>query len=426
MSKQINDLNKSLKEQLHLNEKQDKNDNNLKTKDKTIIGAINEIQNSYASAEYVDVNLKMTSGDLTKLQTTNKNNLVGAINELFQNVDSGKQLIAGAIGDSSITKDSTFQAMSNAIAGRVKPAGTAVASNVLSGKTFINSTGQTITGSMTERGYYTDYSGYFTTNDANIFIGIQPGAYLSSTGSGYPEILVPKTKVNNLRPENIVNGKEILGVWGTATINSLGGVEAPRIINNPHATAYGGIPTFYKIDNDKSLWCRGYNGYGCLGLGDTSNSKATLTQVTTNINNDVKQVAGGSAFTFIVKTNGSLWSCGVQGYLGLGQNSGNKTTFTQVTTNINNDVKQVACGYNHTVILKNDGSLWACGFNDMGQFGNGIKTNTIQFSFTHIDIGNDIKEIVCGNYYTIILKNDGSAWVTGKIGTTTYTSFTQM
>ena len=48
------------------------------------------------------------------LSTTNKT-VVGAINELFQNVDSGKQLIADAIDDASITKDSTFSAMSEVI-----------------------------------------------------------------------------------------------------------------------------------------------------------------------------------------------------------------------------------------------------------------------------------------------------------------------
>jgi hypothetical protein len=52
--------------------------------------------------------------ELDGLQTESKD-LVGAINELFQNVDNGKQLIANAIDDESITKDSTFEAMSNAI-----------------------------------------------------------------------------------------------------------------------------------------------------------------------------------------------------------------------------------------------------------------------------------------------------------------------
>jgi hypothetical protein len=97
----------------------------------------------------------------------------------------------------------------------VVPQGNASANQVLQGSTFMNSSGQTITGTMTEYGYYTDYSGYLATNNETIYLGIKPGAYLIPTSAGYPEITIPKSKVNNLRPENIVSGKEILGVWGT-------------------------------------------------------------------------------------------------------------------------------------------------------------------------------------------------------------------
>ena len=128
MSKTINNLNKSLAENITpdkigaaTSSDLDTVKNNigtvskLQTKDKTnLVGAINEIQNSYATAEYVDVNLKMTSGDLTKLQTTNKTNLVGAINELFQSANNGKQIIADAIG-SPLSSDDTFAAMGNSI-----------------------------------------------------------------------------------------------------------------------------------------------------------------------------------------------------------------------------------------------------------------------------------------------------------------------
>ena len=54
-------------------------------------------------------------GDINNLQTNNKT-LVSAINELFQNANNGKELIADAIGEPLDSSD-TFQAMSNDIHG---------------------------------------------------------------------------------------------------------------------------------------------------------------------------------------------------------------------------------------------------------------------------------------------------------------------
>ena len=53
-------------------------------------------------------------GDLNELQTSNKESVVGAINELFQNANNGKELIADAIGEPLDSSD-TFSAMSNDI-----------------------------------------------------------------------------------------------------------------------------------------------------------------------------------------------------------------------------------------------------------------------------------------------------------------------
>ena len=93
------------------------------------------------------------------------------------------------------------------------------------------------------------------------------------------------------------------------------------------------------------------------------------------------------------------------------------------------DVKQVACGYDHTVIIKNDGSVWACGDNNNGELGLGNTTDRTTFIKVNI---NDVKQIACGHYHTIILKNDGTVWTCGdneygQLGlgnTSTKTSFT--
>ena len=42
---------------------------------------------------------------------------------------------------------------------------------------------------------------------------------------------------------------------------------------------------------------------------------------------------------------------------------------TPVSVDVSSDVAAVSTRYNHTMILKSDGSLWATGDNDYGQLG---------------------------------------------------------
>ena len=96
---------------------------------------------------------------------------------------------------------------------------------------------------------------------------------------------------------------------------------------------------------------------------------------------------GYSGHSLILKNDGTLWGCGrnIYGQLGLG-NTNYITTFTEITTNTD-DIKQIYCGDYHTFILKNDGTLWGCGKNDYGQLGLGDKTN--RNVFTEINANTD-------------------------------------
>ena len=80
-------------------------------------------------------------------------------------------------------------------------------------------------------------------------------------------------------------------------------------------------------------------------------------------------VAAGRYHTMVVKQDGSLWATGRNEYGQLGDGSTtDKHSFVEVITN---NVKVVATGYTHTMVVKQDGSVWATGENWAGQLGDG-------------------------------------------------------
>ena len=68
-------------------------------------------------------------------------------------------------------------------------------------------------------------------------------------------------------------------------------------------------------------------------------------------------------------------------------------------------------GSSHSMVLKQDGSVWGTGCNKYGQLGEGLTTDTR--SFVQI-IPSDAIAVATGNYYSMVLKQDGSVWATGR------------
>ncbi len=164
------------------------------------------------------------------------------------------------------------------------------------------------------------------------------------------------------------------------------------------------------LKNDGTLWGCGANGYGQLGLEDKSNRN--IFTIANSAPGNIKLVDCGEYHTSILTNDGTLWGCGYNGYgqLGLGDTD-NRTIFTQIT----NDIKSVYCGGNHTIILKNDGTLWGCGNNSSGQLGLGDTTNRTIFTKITTNASN-VKSVYCGFDHTLILKDDGTLWGCGNNG----------
>ncbi|MBZ0219539.1 MAG: chitobiase/beta-hexosaminidase C-terminal domain-containing protein [Candidatus Methylomirabilis sp.] len=124
-------------------------------------------------------------------------------------------------------------------------------------------------------------------------------------------------------------------------------------------------------------------------------------------------MSAGQYHTVSIKSDGTLWAWGYneQGQLGDGTTI-NKTSPVQIGTD--NDWASVATGDNHTIALKSDGTLWAWGLNYYGQLGDG--TTTDKYAPVQIGAGNNWASVAAGSGHTIALKSDGTLWAWGLNG----------
>ena len=73
-------------------------------------------------------------------------------------------------------------------------------------------------------------------------------------------------------------------------------------------------------------------------------------------------------------------------------------------------VKMVASSGYHTLVLKEDGTLWTCGHNGTGQLGNVTIGNHLEF----VKIADGVRSISAGSEHSFFIKNDGSLWICGR------------
>ena len=112
----------------------------------------------------------------------------------------------------------------------------------------------------------------------------------------------------------------------------------------------------------------GSNGYGQLGNGETVFETEKPVAVS-GMNNALSvTVGGGGSFALVVKSDHSLWACGIndRGQLGSGTTQGS-AEYIKIMDN----VSKAAAGDKFAFAVKQDGTLWAWGANDRGQLGDG-------------------------------------------------------
>ncbi|MDD4688788.1 MAG: S8 family serine peptidase [Eubacteriales bacterium] len=117
---------------------------------------------------------------------------------------------------------------------------------------------------------------------------------------------------------------------------------------------------------------------------------------------DNVQVATGSAFTVVLKNDGTVWTFGSNYCGNLGNGDVLNRTVTSSSTPVQvvglTNVVQIAAGIDHAIALKDDGTVWAWGENGGVSYAN----VAIQISgFSNID------KIAAGGYNSAVIDNNG-------------------
>jgi len=166
------------------------------------------------------------------------------------------------------------------------------------------------------------------------------------------------------------------------------------------------------ILDDGSVSCWGYNGNGQLGDGTTTDSRNTPTQ-TSSLGTDRTAVAitaeGPSTCAILDDGSVSCWGYNAYGQLGDGTTT-NRNTPTQTSSlGSGRTAVSITVGYRHTCAILDDGSVSCWGYNGYGGLGDGTTTNRNTPTPTS-SLGTDrtAVAITAGAYHTCAILDDGS------------------
>lgn len=156
------------------------------------------------------------------------------------------------------------------------------------------------------------------------------------------------------------------------------------------------------LKSDGTVCGWGDNQQGELGIGSFTYDEQTPVQAI-GLTGIIDVSAGGSnsRSSYALKSDGTVyaWGGNEYGQFGNGGTCGSPFCGIPTPTLIPGltGVLQIASGYTHTVALKSDGTVWAAG----GAFG---------VNFRQIAGLNNVVAIAAGQYSSMALKNDGSVW----------------
>jgi alpha-tubulin suppressor-like RCC1 family protein len=263
-------------------------------------------------------------------------------------------------------------------------------------------------------------TGTISISDINIEIGRSSTAQLDinldpdvRTLAGVPSGVIT---MNDLRGKSFINN--VLYAWGYNRFGRLG--DGSTTNKSSPVSVVGGFNNWLKISGgfshsaairaDGTAWGWGYNRWGQLGNGATIITSSPVA-VTGGITNWT-QISAGWDFTAAIRSDGTAWGWGLNAAGQLGDSTTvAKSSPVAVVGGITNWA-EIHAGRNHTKARRSDGSILHWGAGGYGVSGDGLNTTTT--SPISISGGITWSQVSTFSRDIAAIRSDGTAWGWGR------------
>jgi alpha-tubulin suppressor-like RCC1 family protein len=151
--------------------------------------------------------------------------------------------------------------------------------------------------------------------------------------------------------------------------------------------------------------------HGGMGMEPWGNLFSDVVTPVKIVEANVTAVEAGWQFSLFLKADGSVWSMGsnANGRLGYG-GLGDRSSPVRI---MDSGAAAIAAGESHAFILKADGSLWVFGYKEAGRLGELAKADR---SVPLKIVEEGVVSVTGGTRHSLFVKTDGSLWAMGHNG----------
>jgi alpha-tubulin suppressor-like RCC1 family protein len=196
--------------------------------------------------------------------------------------------------------------------------------------------------------------------------------------------------------------------WLAGCVALASGLAATAVAAAPAADAQARVKGPGINRNEAVSW--GSNNIG--ELGDGTFTSRSLYGAVSGLGSGIVQIAAGSSFGLALRSDGTVWGWGSNGagQLGDGTTTPSQTTPVEVTGL--SAVVAVAAGIDQSLALRSDGTVWAWGADRYGQLGDAAN-NAAQPTPVQVTGLTGVTKIAAGGLFSLALRSDGTVWAWG-------------